>query len=132
MNPKYLRNRAGQAWKDCHDSHKSARLRALLTRAPAPRCEEPSPGDSEANNLGVTGDITALDPGAKTLTVIGPNKEAVFVTNKDRIIMNGDKSVGLGDLKKGWHVEVSFDNITGKRRREPPRWPGPRRYRLQR
>jgi uncharacterized protein DUF5666 len=66
-------------------------------------------------NLGVTGEITALDSGAKTLTVIGPNKDGgMFVTNKDTIIMNGDKNVSLADLKKGWHVQVSFDNITGK------------------
>jgi hypothetical protein len=66
-------------------------------------------------NLGVTGEITALDLGAKTLTVIGPNKDGgMFVTNKDTIIMNGDKNVSLADLKKGWHVEVSFDNLTGK------------------
>lgn len=38
----------------------------------------------------------------------------MFVTNKDTIIMNGDKNVSLADLRKGWHVEVSFDNITGK------------------
>ena len=66
-------------------------------------------------DLGVTGEITALDTGAKTLTVIGPNKDGgMFVTNKDTIIMNGDKNVSLADLKKGWHVQVSFDNITGK------------------
>ncbi|HTF33828.1 MAG TPA: hypothetical protein VK714_09040 [Myxococcota bacterium] len=66
-------------------------------------------------NLGVTGEITALDLGAKTLTVIGPNKDGgMFMTNKDTIIMNGDKNVSLADLKKGWHVEVSFDNVTGK------------------
>jgi hypothetical protein len=28
--------------------------------------------------------------------------------------MNGDKNVSLADLKKGWHVEVSFDSATGK------------------
>src|SRR5271157_3959970 len=48
MGPKAAAIARVQDWKDCHDSHKSARLRALLTRAPAPRCEEPSPGDSAA------------------------------------------------------------------------------------
>jgi hypothetical protein len=84
-------------------------LLLLAARSPAQAIPQ------QNTNLGVTGEITALDPGAKTLTVIGPNKDGgMFVTNKDTIVMNGDKNISLGDLKKGWHVEVSFDNITGK------------------
>jgi Cu/Ag efflux protein CusF len=69
----------------------------------------------QSTNLGVTGQITSIDSAAKTLTVIGANKDGgVFVTNSYTTIMNGDKGIGLGDLKKGWHVAVSYDQENGK------------------
>lgn len=69
----------------------------------------------QSTNLAVSGQITAIDGAAKTLTVMGPNKDGgVFVTNSYTTIMNGDKGVGLGDLKKGWHVAVSYDQEDGK------------------
>ena len=69
----------------------------------------------QSTNLAVTGQITAIDSGAKTLTVVGANKDGgVFATNSYTTIMNGDKGIGLGDLKKGWHVAVSYDQEDGK------------------
>ncbi len=69
----------------------------------------------QSTNSAVTGEITAIDNAAKTLTVKGANKDGgVYLTNSYTTIMNGDKSVGLGDLKKGWHVAVTFDQESGK------------------
>jgi Cu/Ag efflux protein CusF len=69
----------------------------------------------QSTNAAVTGEITAIDNAAKTLTVKGANKDGgVYVTNSSTTIMNGDKSVGLSDLKRGWHVAVTFDQENGK------------------
>jgi hypothetical protein len=63
----------------------------------------------------VTGEIMAIDNTAKTLTVKGANKDGgVYVTDKYTTIMNGDKNIGLNDLKKGWHVAVTSDQTSGK------------------
>lgn len=59
----------------------------------------------------VTGKIMAIDNTAKTLTVKGPNNDGgVYATNSHTIIMNGDRTVSLGDLKTGWNVAVTSDN----------------------
>jgi hypothetical protein len=69
----------------------------------------------QSTNAGVTGEITAIDSAAKTLTVKGANHDGgVYLTNSYTTIMNGDKAIGLGDLKKGWHVAVTSDQENGE------------------
>jgi hypothetical protein len=98
-----------------------ARIRSLafvlcsLTLLVGGTAIQAQPREQQSTNLGVTGQITAIDSAAKTLTVVGPNKDGgVFVTNRYTTIMNGDKGIGLNDLKKGWHVAVSYDQENGK------------------
>jgi hypothetical protein len=75
------------------------------------------PREEQSTDVGgqVTGEIMAIDNTAKTLTVKGANKDGgTYVTNRYTTIMNGDKAVGLTDLKKGWHVAVTSDKKDGK------------------
>ena len=75
------------------------------------------PRQEQSTDVGgqVTGEILAIDSAAKTLTVKGANKDGgVYLTNSYTTIMNGDKSIQLGDLKKGWHVAVTSDQKSGK------------------
>ena len=73
------------------------------------------PREQQSTNAAVTGEVTAIDTAAKTLTVKGANHDGgVYVTNSTTTIMNGDKAIGLGALKKGWHVAVTSDNKDGK------------------
>jgi len=76
---------------------------------------QPRPEQSTDVGGQVTGEIMAIDSAAKTLTVVGANKDGgVYLTNSYTTIMNGDKSIKLGDLKKGWHVAVTSDRKDGK------------------
>ena len=75
------------------------------------------PRQEQSTDVGgqVTGEIMAIDTAAKTLTVKGANNDGgTYVTNAYTTIMNGDKTIGLGDLKKGWHVAVTSDRKDGK------------------
>jgi hypothetical protein len=75
------------------------------------------PREEQSTDVGgqVTGEITAIDSAAKTLTVKGANKDGgVYLTNSYTTIMNGDKNISLSDLKKGWHVAVTSDQKSGK------------------
>ena len=64
---------------------------------------------NEADTAGVTGKVIKVNTSEKTILVDGPNDDGGFywVTDKTTI-MNGDKKVGLGDIKPGWTVTVSY------------------------
>jgi hypothetical protein len=75
------------------------------------------PRQEQSTDVGgqVTGEIIAIDNAAKTLSVKGANNDGgTYMTNSYTTIMNGDKTVGLSDLKKGWHVAVTSDKKDGK------------------
>jgi len=56
----------------------------------------------------VTGEITAIDAAAKTLTVKSTNDEGVVYTVGDGTnIMSGAKKLAFGDLAKGQHVAIN-------------------------
>jgi hypothetical protein len=58
----------------------------------------------------VTGNITALDVAAGTLTVKGPNDDGgVYKVDTYTSVMNGAQKVALEDLKTGWRVVVNYD-----------------------
>jgi hypothetical protein len=61
----------------------------------------------------VTGDITALDLTASTLTVKGPNDDGgTYKVDAYTGIMNGADKVALKDLQKGWRVVVNYDTTS--------------------
>lgn len=62
----------------------------------------------EKVNIAVTGDITALDPEARTITVKSTNDEGVdYTVDASATIMRGSQTLQLSDLKKGWNVVVN-------------------------
>src|SRR5262245_59416428 len=70
---------------------------------------------NESANFALTAQIESIDAKAKTLTLKGANGEGgVYVVNDKTTIMNGDKKIAFGDLKKGWRAAVNGDNTTGK------------------
>lgn len=82
---------------------------ALAPRAPAQTRVD------EAVNFVLTAEIDSIDVKAKTLTLKGANGEGgVYAVNDETTLMNGDKKVALGDLKKGWRVAVNGDKSSGK------------------
>src|SRR5262245_34045000 len=84
-------------------------LVALLAVAAAPAVRAQTIKD-QAETGAVTGEITALDVAAHTLTVKGPNQDGgTYQVNSYTGIMNGAQKVALKDLKKGWRVVVNYD-----------------------
>jgi len=62
----------------------------------------------EKVNIAVTGEITAIDAAAKTLTVKSTNDEGVaYVVDGAATIMKGGQKAALGDLQKGWSVAMN-------------------------
>jgi hypothetical protein len=62
----------------------------------------------EKVGFAVTGEITAIDVAAKSLTVKSTNDEGVvYAVNDTTNIMSGSKKLAFGDLKKGWHVVMN-------------------------
>ena len=58
----------------------------------------------------VGGKVTAIDVAKSTITIDSPNKEGgTFAVDPKAMITNGDKSIGLGDLKVGWWVGANGD-----------------------
>ncbi len=77
---------------------------------------QPRPEQSTDVGGQVTGEIVAIDNTAKTLSMKGANNDGgTYVTNRYTTIMNGDKTISLSDLKKGWHVAVTSDKEDEKK-----------------
>ena len=69
----------------------------------------------EADTAGVTGKVMRVTPSDGTITVIGPNSEnAIFWTSAKTTIMNGNRNVALADIKPGWTVTVTYDQVAAK------------------
>ena len=89
--------------------HLAIALAAACSLAAAPLVHAQTIQD-QAETGAVTGEITALDLAAHTLTVKGPNKDGgTYQVNSYTGIMNGAQKVALKDLKKGWRVVVNYD-----------------------
>jgi len=59
-------------------------------------------------NISLTGEITAIDASAGTLTVKGEDDDGiVYSVDRSATIMSGGKDLALGDLKTGWSVAVN-------------------------
>jgi hypothetical protein len=64
----------------------------------------------------MTGEITAIDTAAKTLTLKGANGESgTFVVNDATTIMNGNAKIPLSGLQKGSRVALNGDNPGDKK-----------------
>jgi hypothetical protein len=62
----------------------------------------------EKLGFAVTGEITAIDPAAKSITVKSTNDEGVTYQVADSAtILSGSKHLTLADLKKGWSVAMN-------------------------
>ena len=64
----------------------------------------------------MTGEITAIDTTAKTITLKGANGETgTFVVNDATTIMSGNAKIPLSGLKKGARVALNGDNPGDKK-----------------
>ncbi len=64
----------------------------------------------------MTGEITAIDTTAKTITLKGANGESgTFVVNDATTIMNGNAKIALSALQKGSRVALNGDNPGDKK-----------------
>jgi Cu/Ag efflux protein CusF len=80
------------------------------TSAAQPRVEENV-------NLVVTGEITAIDPDARTITVKSTNDDGIaYQVDASATVMSGAQKLALGDLKTGWSVAMN-GHRTGDTRR---------------
>lgn len=62
----------------------------------------------EKVNIAVTGDITALDAEARTITIKSTNDDGVaYTVDGAATIMQGATKLELGQLKEGWNVAVN-------------------------
>lgn len=85
---------------------------ALLAFAPHASAQT---REKEAVDFVLTAQIESIDAAAKTLTLKGANGEGgVYVVNDKTTIMNANKKIAFGDLKKGWRVAVNGDKSSGK------------------
>ena len=88
-------------------------LAGLALAAPAaaqPRAEEKA-------NIAVTGDVTAVDVVASTITLKGTFDDAGVTYDVDggTTIMSGAQKIGLGDLKTGWNVAANGHELRGRK-----------------
>jgi hypothetical protein len=64
----------------------------------------------------MTGEITAIDTAAKTLTLKGANGESgTFTVNDATTIMNGNAKIPLSGLQKGSRVALNGDDPGDKK-----------------
>ena len=64
----------------------------------------------------MTGEITAIDTSAKTISLKGANGESgTFVVNDATTIMSGNAKIKLADLQKGSRVALNGDNPGDKK-----------------
>ena len=86
----------------------STRMAVLLVGLALASAVAAQPRVKEKVGFAVTGEITAIDVAAKSLTVKSTNDEGVVYTVNDATtLMSGSKKLAFGDLKKGWHVVMN-------------------------
>jgi len=70
----------------------------------------------EAADFAITGSVKAVDPAKHTITIEGANREGgALDVDPKALLENGDRKIGLADLKPGWRVVVNGDVRAGKR-----------------
>ena len=64
----------------------------------------------EAADFAQSGKVTAVDAVKHSITVQGPNQDGgTYDVDPKAMMKNGDKTIGLADVKVGWHVSVNGD-----------------------
>jgi Cu/Ag efflux protein CusF len=72
--------------------------------------------EHEKVNIAVTGDITALDPATRSITIKSTNDEGVaYTVDGSATIMRGATNIKLEDLKVGWNVAVNGHDLRGQK-----------------
>jgi hypothetical protein len=70
----------------------------------------------EAADFAITGAVKAVDPAKHTITIEGANREGgVLDVDPKALLENGDRKIGLADVKAGWRVVVNGDVRAGKK-----------------
>ena len=70
----------------------------------------------EGADFAMTGAVQAVDPAKHTVTLEGANREGgVLDVDPKALLENGDRKIGLADLKVGWRVVVNGDVRSGKK-----------------
>jgi len=70
----------------------------------------------EGADFAMTGAVEAVDAAKHTLTLAGANREGgVLDVDPKATLENGDRKIGLGDLKPGWRVVVNGDVRSGRK-----------------
>ncbi len=78
--------------------------------APAEKMEKKAPAKVKQ----VTGEVTAVDATAKTLTVKGKKGEVALMADDKTSVMMGKEKKALGDVKVGDKVMVKYAEMDGK------------------
>lgn len=81
------------------------------SNAPAAESAAPAP---KAKIMRITGEITALDAKAMTLTVKGKKGDVSLVADEKTKVLIGKEVKGLSDLKVGDKVTVKYTEKDGK------------------
>ena len=72
--------------------------------------------EEEAASFAMTGTVKAVDAAKHTIAIDAPNREGgVLDVDPKAELLNGDRKIGLADLKIGWRVVLNGD-LRGNRR----------------
>lgn len=84
--------------------------------APAEKKEEAAPAEKKApaKVKQVTGEVTAVDAAAKTLTVKGKAGDVALTADDKTTVKIGKEKKALGDVKVGDKVTVRYTEMDGK------------------
>jgi len=70
----------------------------------------------EMASFALSGSVRAVDTAKHTLTIDAPNDEGgVLAVDPKAELLNGDRTIGLAEVKTGWRVVVNGD-LRGDRR----------------
>ena len=71
---------------------------------------------TEGADFALTGAVKAVDAAKHTIALEGANQEGgVLEVDPKAELENGDRKIGLGDVKPGWRVVVNGDVRAGKK-----------------
>lgn len=72
--------------------------------------------DKEAADFAVSGTVTAVDAAKSSITIDGPNDDGgTYDVDPKATLKNGDKTIGLADVQKGWNVSANGDQRGDKK-----------------
>ena len=91
-------------------------ISALLATLTLSHAAAAQPRAEEKANLAITGDVTAVDVIANTITIQSTLDEGVtYEVDGGTTIMSGARKLALGDLKTGWNVAANGHELRGRK-----------------